>query len=139
MLTNTRVFLTLFVGVVLLSLSSCANKMASKNAPADPAAWEAAKSAYHEVMSKTFHPAEEGNLAPLKSRYMELADKSAAWAALPLPADQQGKGLEAVLAQLAKESKALGRTVRNGSDAEITTAITALHETFHQVVGLCRH
>ena len=38
--------------------------------------WPAIKE-FHAVMSATFHPAEEGNLGPVKLRSQELYDKAA--------------------------------------------------------------
>ena len=32
--------------------------------------------AFHEVMSKTFHPAEEGKLDPIKTRSYEMVQKA---------------------------------------------------------------
>jgi len=34
---------------------------------------------FHEVMAKTFHPAEEGKLEPIRNRSQEMQDKAAAW------------------------------------------------------------
>ncbi|MCB0571126.1 MAG: hypothetical protein KDC66_15235 [Phaeodactylibacter sp.] len=99
--------------------------------------WDAAKEAYHDVMSSTFHPAEEGDLEPLKARYSELASAAKQWAALPLPENMKNKGMEELLQKLATDSEAIGAAVTSGSDEAITTAITALHEVFHKIVGLC--
>jgi len=38
--------------------------------------WPALKT-FHEVLSQTFHPSEEGNLEPIKSRSEELMNKAA--------------------------------------------------------------
>jgi hypothetical protein len=35
--------------------------------------------AYHDVMSQTFHPAEEGKLEPIRKRAGELAEKARQW------------------------------------------------------------
>ena len=48
---------------------------------------------------------------------------------------------DAILAsaeRLQLKSKALHKLVKsNGSDAEILKSITDLHDTFHEIVGLC--
>ena len=95
--------------------------------------------AYHEIMRTTFHPAEEGDVEPLKAKYAELATRSKAWASMPLPEQYKGKGLEKVMEELEKESAAIGEVVRNGSDEEMTESIIALHEVFHKIKGLCDH
>ncbi len=99
--------------------------------------WNDAKDAYHSVMQGTFHPAEEGNLEPLKEQYAQLAVRAKEWAALPLPANQQGKGLEEALKELETASAAIGPVVQNGSDDEVSQAIVGLHDVFHRVIGMC--
>lgn len=137
--------LSFLLATLISLLAACANSSSPPNETAAESSavtaadstWDAAMEAYHDVMSATFHPAEEGNLEPLKTRFAELATQAEAWAALPLPEKHQGKGLETVMQQLKTESAAIGAVVSNGADEEITQAITALHEVFHQIVGLC--
>jgi hypothetical protein len=45
-------------------------------------------------MSETFHPAEEGNLAPIKLRSEEMMSKAAALLTAPKPADFKTKSNE---------------------------------------------
>ena len=132
--------------LALLFLASCGNTQAPAEQSESPQAgdqvtkdWDAAKEAYHDVMSGTFHPAEEGNLEPLKTRYTELSSAAKKWAELPLPENLAGKGLEELLPKLVTESEAIGTVVTTGSEEEITASITALHEVFHEIVGLCEH
>ena len=47
-------------------------------------AWPEMK-AFHEIMAKTFHPAEKGDLAPIKKMSSELAKKASLWAASTPP------------------------------------------------------
>lgn len=132
-----------------LFLTACGNQPAEQQdantataeaeAPEVASAWDQAMEAYHDVMSGTFHPAEEGDLAPLKERSGELAKASAAWAALPVPEVHAGKGLESMMSQLQTGSAAIGELVQQGaSDEELTEAIVALHDVFHGIVGACR-
>ena len=52
-------------------------------------------SAFHGVMSQTFHPAEEGDLKPIRERSGELVEKAKAWKASAIPADYTDvKGIE---------------------------------------------
>ena len=55
--------------------------------------------AFHEVMSKTFHPAEEGKLEPIRSRSAEMVDKAVAWKNSTAP---EGYDKTAVLKNLKK-------------------------------------
>ncbi|MEY2904599.1 MAG: hypothetical protein RJA52_615 [Bacteroidota bacterium] len=102
--------------------------------------WDQAMDAYHDVMSVTFHPAEEGNLAPLKERHKELADLSQSWGQVEVPEKFQGRDLENMLEELKSQSVALSEMVEGGStDEDLTEAITALHDVFHNIMGACKH
>jgi hypothetical protein len=95
---------------------------------------------YHSVMAQTFHPSEEGNLQPIKERSGELADKAKALQKSAIPAAYQKPGVEETLDKLAKESKALDKMVRKKKpDADITKALAALHDRFHEVMEKCHH
>lgn len=120
--------LVLFVSV---SLSAQAQSIFEK--------WPALNQ-YHEVMAATFHPSEEGNLAPLKSRSGELKSKSARLAAAEVPAEFNSPMILSAIKELKKESKAIDKEVRKGklTDQELTKSMAALHDVFHKIVGLCR-
>ena len=94
---------------------------------------------FHAVMSKTFHPAEEGNLQPIKMRSAELVAKAEAWKNSAMPAGvQDQKAVKKSLKQLVKGSKKLNNSVKKGaSDAELVKQLTELHDVFHTIVGLC--
>ena len=109
-------------------------------AMAQSQSWKALEE-YHEVMSKTFHPSEEGNLAPIKERSGELAKKAQALKKSAIPSAYQKPGVKETLALLAKESKALDKLVhkKKATDEAITKSLTALHDRFHEVMEKCRH
>lgn len=99
--------------------------------------WPAIKE-FHEVMSQTFHPAEEGNLAPIKARSEEMMNKAAMLLKSDIPAEFKTNAILASAERLQLKSKALHKLVTsNGSDAAILKSITDLHDTFHEIVGLC--
>jgi hypothetical protein len=92
----------------------------------------------HGVMSATFHPAEEGNLAPIKTRSEEMMTKSAQLLKSNIPVEFRTLAILASAERLQLQSKALHKLVQSdAADAEIVKAITELHDTFHQIVGLC--
>lgn len=94
--------------------------------------------AFHKVMSQTFHPSEEGNLEPIKTRIGEMVEKAKALQTSKPPADFKNKKVKKAVAKLYKDSKALEAKIKAGAtDDEIKTALAALHDTFHQIVGLC--
>lgn len=99
--------------------------------------WPAIK-VFHEVMSETFHPAEEGNLAPIKARSEEMMNKAAQLLKSEIPAEFKTDAILASAEKLQIKSKALNKLVKsNGADAAILKSITDLHDTFHEIVGLC--
>ena len=99
--------------------------------------WPAIKE-FHEVMSQTFHPAEEGNLVPIKARSEEMRNKAAMLLKSDIPAEFKTNAILASAERLQLKSKALHKLVMsNGSDAAIVKSITDLQDTFHEIVGLC--
>jgi hypothetical protein len=99
--------------------------------------WPAIKE-FHEVMSQTFHPAEEGNMAPIKARSEEMMNKAAMLLKSDIPTEFRTNAILASAERLQLKSKALHKLVKsNGSDPAIVKSITDLHDTFHEIVGLC--
>ena len=95
--------------------------------------------AYHEVMSKTFHPAEEGNLEPIRKDAESLLEKANALSVENMPAEFRSPKLIETLIVLKKETKVVTELVKQkASDDEITKALTKLHDIVHQIVGLCQ-
>lgn len=100
--------------------------------------WSELKS-FHGVMSQTFHPAEEGDLAPIKARSGEMAEKAAALLASEAPEAFRTPAIAKAVKKLSKGSKTLDKLVKSqASDERITASLTALHDVFHEIVGLCR-
>ena len=107
------------------------------NAQSSMDQWPALK-AFHEVLSQTFHPSEEGNLEPVKSRSEELMNKAAALLKSDIPADFKTNAILASAEKLQLKSKALHKMVASkASDADITKALSEVHDIFHTIVGLC--
>jgi len=98
------------------------------------------RTAFHGVMSTTFHPSEEGNLVPIKTRSGEMVEKAEAWMKSTPPSEFNNKTVKKKLKQLYNESKALDKLVKNkGTDAEIKAALAKLHDRFHEIVEICHH
>ena len=99
--------------------------------------WPAIKE-FHEVMSETFHPAEEGNLAPIKARSEEMMNKAAQLLKAEIPEEFRTDAIIASAERLQLKSRALNKLVKsNAADAAVVKSITDLHDTFHEIVGLC--
>jgi hypothetical protein len=103
------------------------------------AEWKELKD-FHTVMSQTFHPAEEGNFKPLRERSEEMIKAAEAWKKSTIPADYKDvKGIQETLAKLVEGAKEIDKQVKaKASDEELKKSITALHDVFHTIVGLCR-
>ncbi len=106
-------------------------------AQTDSTEWKE-KKAFHEVMSQTYHPAEEGKLEPIKTRSGEMVDKAKAWQKSTPPLGLDKPEIKKGLDDLVKGSKELDKMIRKGaSDEDIKAKLTSLHDVFHTIVGLC--
>ncbi|MGL2994001.1 hypothetical protein [Flavobacterium sp. TSSA_36] len=99
--------------------------------------WPAIKT-FHGVMSQTFHPAEEGDLNPIKTRSEEMVQKAEALSTEAIPAEFKTPAIAASVKKLQAGSKSLDKLIKaKGTDKEVLAAITSLHDVFHEIVGLC--
>lgn len=99
--------------------------------------WPAIKN-FHEVISQTFHPSEEGNLKPIKDRSGELATKAYALSTEAIPAEFKNDKILASIEKLKEKSASLDKLVKEkASDADITKSLVEVHDEFHNIVGLC--
>jgi hypothetical protein len=130
MRTFTGHLLTLLF-ITTYGLTSCAQS--------EKAEWKEL-SAFHTVMSQTFHPAEEGDFKPIRERSGEMVEKAKAWKASVIPAGYtEVKGIETSLDALVDGSSKLDAKIKAGAkDEEILKDLSALHDVFHTIVGLCR-
>lgn len=124
-------FITL---MFLLAVAAKAQETAAKK----PSDWAELK-AFHQVMAGTFHPAEEGNFEPIRKRAGEMTKRAAEWAASTPPAEFNKPQIKEVLNKLVVDSRALEALVnKNAPNEEVFKSLSALHDTFHTVVGVCR-
>lgn len=99
--------------------------------------WPAIKE-FHEVMSQTFHPAEEGNLEPIKTRSEEMMLKAAAVLKTDIPEEFRTNSILASSEKLQLKSKSLHKMIlAKATDDEILKSLTELHNIFHEIIGLC--
>ncbi len=125
-------FKTLFTVLALVLMANFSSAQAKND-------WNE-KNDFHKVMSQTFHPAEEGNFAPIRSRINEMLDKAEAFKNSEIPAEfSHQKEIKNNLKKLVKQTKSFKKKINKGaSDANLKADFIVLHDTFHQVVGLCK-
>ena len=93
---------------------------------------------FHKVMSQTYHPSEDGDLKPIKSRIGEMVTAASNLKASSIPAEFNRKEVVLAVAQLEKDSKKLQKLLQSGaSDDTIKNSLSSLHDVFHQIIGLC--
>ncbi len=96
------------------------------------------KDDFHEVMSKTFHPSEEGKLEPIRTRSQEMVDKAIAWNRSTVPAGIDKKAVKGNLKDLVKGAKEINELVKaKATDAVLKEKLASLHDVFHQIVEKC--
>ncbi len=96
------------------------------------------KTAFHSIMSATFHPAEEGDLSPVKKRSEELVKAAQAWMNSNPPANMEKPELRTKIRLLYRECVMLDNLIKNGGkDQDIKAELSKLHDLFHEIVGLC--
>lgn len=94
--------------------------------------------AFHDIISATYHPAEEGQLMPLKTRSGELLKDAHALAHSKMPAAANHPKVKAAVQQLLAESTQLDKAVKaKQSDAKLTAQVGKVHDAFHHIVDLC--
>lgn len=128
---------TLHVSLMTLSLLLVAAFAGKSYAQSDLDSWAELKD-FHKVMSQTFHPSEEGNLEPIKTRIDEMVQKAEALKASKVPADFNNKKVKKAVNKLVKDSKKLQASIKAGAtDDQIKKSLSELHDVFHEIVGLC--
>lgn len=92
--------------------------------------------AFHMQMMATWHPAKgQNDMAPLKAKVGDMVAAAKVLAASKAPAGCQKPEMLKVQAELPVESQKLADMVKNkASDADLKTALSALHDKF-EVLG----
>lgn len=93
---------------------------------------------FHAIMSKTYHPAEEGKLQPVKDNINDLVKKGKAWQSSSVPAGFNEKPVKPLLNKLVAECMAIKEAVTQKKDDDtLKKMITTAHETFHEIMEKC--
>lgn len=93
---------------------------------------------FHSVMSKTFHPTEEGKFQPVRDNASDLLAKAKTWKASAVPStlnkEQVTKSLDKLVAKCTELDKAV--KAKKGDD-DLKKLITEAHDIFHEVAEKC--
>jgi translation elongation factor EF-Ts len=100
---------------------------------------------FHSFMAATFHPAEIGNLAPLKAKADSLLIEAKLWQNSAIPAEYKPAETKAVLEELVKKCAEISETAKIDPkkvyqkiiDEKLNKLIGEAHEIFHKVIGEC--
>lgn len=94
---------------------------------------------FHTVMSKTFHPAENGDLKPTRENVEELIKRAKAWQASAVPAGYNKKLIKPILDRLVTETAGIKTAIgQNKTDDELKGLISKAHDTFHEIMKKCK-
>lgn len=126
--------ISMLMFAVLFSVST----VFAQSDKADKAVWKE-KDEFHKVMAQTFHPMEEGNLDPIRKRSQELFEKAVAWQNSKGPSELDNEKVRESLTKLVRQTRDLNASILNNkaTEASIKADLTAAHDTFHDIVGMC--
>jgi hypothetical protein len=94
---------------------------------------------FHSFMASTFHPAEEGDLKPLKEKADSLYIAAEEWKASAVPASFKTEETKTALAQLTEKCVAIKAAIADKkTDDDLKKMISEAHDIFHHIVGECR-
>lgn len=100
-------------------------------------AWTALKD-FHMVMAQTFHPMEEGNFKPIRERSGEMLTKAKKLASANVPESFKSAAITKAINELVVGSIQLDKLVhKKGNDMKVKDSLVKLHDTFHEIQGLC--
>ena len=138
---ETKTHITLFALIISLLTFSQAAKSQEKEKQGgnhkEFSEWKELKN-FHEVISHTFHPMEEGNFKPIREKSGELNNAAAALATSKIPADLNRLDVVSAVKELSTKTKQLDELVqKKGSDEKVKEQLTSVHDSFHKIVGLC--
>jgi hypothetical protein len=90
---------------------------------------------FHTVMSKSYHPVEEGKFQPLMENAGMLVQKAIAWQASAVPNGYNVKEVKPKLKKLVSDCRAVQAAVKQKkSNEDLKAMITTAHNTFHEIM-----
>ncbi len=100
--------------------------------------WPEMKS-FHTTLSQTFHPAEDGDFKPIRTRSHEMLTSVKLINASHLPKQYDNDEMKKTLKRLEKETDKLNAIiVRQEQTTTIMKQFKIVHDIFHEVAGMCK-
>lgn len=93
---------------------------------------------FHTVMNATFHPSEEGNVAPIKAQIKDFVKKAEALTKNKMPEIFATPEIKAAAANMVSATKAFEKGFKKMSDDQIVKELDNLHDLFHALTNACR-
>jgi hypothetical protein len=91
---------------------------------------------FHEVMSQTYHPSEEGNFKPIRARAAEMLIKAEALQKSKAPAEFDNESTKAAVNQLVVSVREVKMAIELGNpDSDIKILLAIAHDKFHNLIG----
>jgi soluble cytochrome b562 len=93
---------------------------------------------FHTTLSGTFHPAESGNLQPVKDSAQVLVSRAETWKSGSVPEGYDAVVAAPLLARLSAQATVLqGQVQQAAADSVLTIEITKLHDIYHEIAEKC--
>jgi superoxide dismutase len=94
--------------------------------------------AFHKVLAQTFHAAEKGDFKPIRALSGSLYAKAILLQDADIPKPLMNPEVSLALIRLEKKCFSLNKLiVKNAKDKSLMKMISAVHDVFHEVQGLC--
>jgi hypothetical protein len=95
---------------------------------------------FHMSIATIWHPAEEGEFEPIRSRPEELYNKASALKSSDIPEKYDTDEIRSAVGRLESGSHGIFISLRekNPSNEELFEELKSLHDVFHEIVGMCR-
>ena len=123
--------------IISMMISAFALTVKGQTPVVQQAQW-AEKNEFHKVMAQTYHPSEEGNFEPIRSRIGEMYDKALAWSNSTPPKEYDKPEIKSTLKELLGQIIAIRAMINEkATNEQLKPKLEALHETFHKIVGMC--
>ncbi|GAA4460719.1 hypothetical protein GCM10023093_03880 [Nemorincola caseinilytica] len=94
---------------------------------------------FNSILAETFHPAEEGDLKPIKSRSHELFQNAKLINISPMPEKYDNEAVRKMVKKLVKETDKLNALiVRDEQSTAVMKQLNVVHDTYHEIAGMCK-